>query len=186
MARPPDKSRRPSAEEADLWRRATEDTAPLRGRSRPPIDRGDRPPVKIKRSAPEIKPPPVETERRAIDLPSLKHDRMPGLDKRSVARLRRGQYEIDGRADLHGMTQQEAHRRLDGFIAGAHAAGDRCVLVITGKGLRPDGSTGILRQMVPRWLNESPNRSRILAFTHAQPKHGGQGALYVLLRRRRE
>jgi len=58
------------------------------------------------------------------------------------------------------------------------------VLVITGKGGRTSGD-GVLRAAVPRWLNEAPNRTRLLAFTPAQPKHGGAGALYLLLRRRR-
>jgi DNA-nicking Smr family endonuclease len=99
---------------------------------------------------------------------------------------------IEARIDLHGMTQTEAHRALDSFLARAHCDGRRCVLVITGKGLRKPaedegygGETGILRSAVPRWLNEAPNRARILAFAWAQPNHGGGGALYVLLRRHR-
>ena len=56
------------------------------------------------------------------------------------------------------------------------------MLVVTGKGLE---SGGTLRHMVPRWLNEEPNRARVLAFCPAQPRHGGGGALYVLIRRRR-
>jgi DNA-nicking Smr family endonuclease len=60
------------------------------------------------------------------------------------------------------------------------------VLVITGKGLRADGGGGVLRNAVPRWMNEPPNRERILAFAHATPPDGGEGALYVLLRRTRQ
>jgi DNA-nicking Smr family endonuclease len=63
--------------------------------------------------------------------------------------------------------------------------GRRCVLVITGKGIWRS-EAGILREMVPRWLNEAPNRARVLAIAHAQPRHGGQGALYVLLKRKRQ
>jgi DNA-nicking Smr family endonuclease len=87
--------------------------------------------------------------------------------------------------DLHGLTQEEAHRQLDGFLAHAAHAGRRCVLVITGKGVWREES-GILKEMVPRWLNEAPNRGRVLAIATAQPRHGGSGALYVLLKRRRE
>lgn len=93
------------------------------------------------------------------------------------------------------MTQDKAHRALADFIARAAHDGLRCVLVITGKGLRKLGGEedgriraddlGILRNAVPRWLNESPTRARILAFGAAQPKDGGGGALYVLLRRGR-
>lgn len=73
--------------------------------------------------------------------------------------------------------------RLADFIERAESAGKRCLLVITGKGL---ASGGILRDQVPRWLNQAPNRSRVLAFDYARPQHGGSGALYVLLKRRRE
>ena len=87
------------------------------------------------------------------------------------------------------MTQEVAHRALDSFIGGAAKQGLRCVIVITGKGLRglaeSVGDAGILRNAVPRWLNESNLRPKILAFTAAQPRDGGGGALYVLLRRAR-
>jgi DNA-nicking Smr family endonuclease len=90
---------------------------------------------------------------------------------------------VEGRLDLHGMTQAEAHPALTDFLAGAQDAGKRCVLVITGKGLRPDGRAGVLRDAVPGWLNSPPNRRRILSFTPATPADGGTGALYILLKR---
>jgi DNA-nicking Smr family endonuclease len=99
--------------------------------------------------------------------------------------MRRGQLPIEARIDLHGQTEEDAHRALASFIIGAQGAGHRCVLVVTGKGLRQDGRTGVLRRNVPRWLNETPNRARILAFCHAQPRDGGEGALYLLLRRQK-
>lgn len=117
-------------------------------------------------------------------LPPLAPDAAPGLDRRSAERLRRGALAIEARLDLHGMTQEEAHRALDAFLARAAQAGKRSVLVITGKGGRGSGA-GVLRAAVPRWLNEAPNRARILAFAPAQPQHGGTGALYLLLKRRR-
>ena len=90
---------------------------------------------------------------------------------------------IEQTLDLHGRTQDEAHGALARFLAAAQAAGCRCVLVVTGKGL---GSGGTLRHMVPRWLNEGANREHIVAFSPAQARHGGAGALYVLLRRHRK
>ncbi|HEV2550387.1 MAG TPA: Smr/MutS family protein [Stellaceae bacterium] len=120
----------------------------------------------------------------AKHLPPLTHDASPGLDRRTAERLRQGALPIEARLDLHGMTQEEAHRALDAFLARAAAAGKRCVLVITGKGGRSSGD-GVLRAAVPRWLNEPPNRARLLAFVLAQPPHGGAGALYILLKRRR-
>lgn len=115
----------------------------------------------------------------------LGHGRSEGLDRRQAERLSRGRLPIEGRLDLHGMTQAEAHTRLNAFIARAAAANKRCVLVITGKGLYRDG-LGVLREAVPRWLNESPNREHLLAFDYAQQRDGGLGALYVLLKRKRE
>ena len=103
------------------------------------------------------------------------------LDRRTWLKLRRGSYPIDARLDLHGLTQAEAHDRLAAFLAGAQARGNRCVLVITGRGLRRGGT---LREMTPRWLESRPNRARVLSFAQAQLHHGGDGALYVLLRRR--
>ena len=103
------------------------------------------------------------------------------LDRRSWLKLRRGNYPIDARIDLHGLTQAEAHDRLGTFLAAAQVRGNRCVLVITGRGVRHGGT---LRAMTPRWLEEAPNRARVLSYAQAQVHHGGEGALYVLLRRR--
>jgi DNA-nicking Smr family endonuclease len=91
---------------------------------------------------------------------------------------------VDATLDLHGHTQAQAHRELSAFLAGAQAAGKRCVVVVTGKGIGTEGG-GVLRAQVPRWLNEPENRPRVLAFDYAQPQHGGMGALYVLLRKKK-
>ena len=95
---------------------------------------------------------------------------------------RGGRVEVEARIDLHGLTGARARRDLLAFLHRARANGLRRVLVITGKGSRGDG---VLRQEVPRWLNEPANRARVIAFSHAIPPDGGEGALYVLLRRRR-
>ena len=140
----------------------------------------------------ETEPPPTPafpTRARAVDrperLPELRHDFAPGVDKRTVDRMRRGQLRVEGRIDLHGLTREGAHRALIGFLTRASDEGRRCVIVITGRGARSEDGTGILRASVPRWLNEAPLRGAILAFCQAQPKDGGAGALYVLLRRKR-
>jgi len=113
------------------------------------------------------------------------HGQAPGLDKRTQLRLRRGQVKIEAKLDLHGMTQMEAHDVLVQFIEDSVYRGRRSVLVITGKGLRADGRTGVLRNAVPRWLNDPSVRPWIKAFDHAALRDGGEGALYVLLRRRK-
>ncbi len=111
-----------------------------------------------------------------------------GLDRKSAGRLKRGEMAIAGRLDLHGLTQDEAHRALVRFVERAHEAGSRTVLVITGKGAGggPGAGEGVLRRAVPRWLGEARCRKLVLAVAPARPRHGGEGALYVLLRRKRE
>lgn len=115
----------------------------------------------------------------------LLHGQAPGLDKRTQQRLRRGQVHIEARLDLHGLTQTVAHQTLERFLERAHMAGKKTVLVVTGKGLRADGEIGVLRRAVPRWLNEAPMRQWVHAFDHAAPRDGGEGALYIVMRRRK-
>ena len=85
--------------------------------------------------------------------------------------------------DLHGLRKDEAHAEVEMFITASRTAGRRCVLVITGKGRPGVEGGGVLKRAVPRWLNEPSLRSQVLAFATAQPKDGGAGALYVLLKR---
>ncbi len=133
-------------------------------------------------SPPVPRPPAPE---QIIAQPPLVAGVASGIDKRTATRLRRGQLAIDARLDLHGMIQQEAFRALSLFLEESQESGARCVLVITGKGLKPDGSTGVLRDALPGWLNRVELRPLVLALSHAQPRDGGQGAFYVLLRRNR-
>ena len=183
----------PAPDDADIWRAVVEDVTPLKRRT-PPAPSPPEPPAAADRQAqkPEKprKPHPVRVTRPEVrpvppaPLPELAPGRAPGLDKRSAQRLARGQIKIDATLDLHGMTQAEAGACLADFLADAQDRGRRCVLVITGKGgIGEEG--GVLRRMVPRWLNAPPNRARVLSFADAQPKHGGAGALYVLLKRLR-
>jgi DNA-nicking Smr family endonuclease len=111
-------------------------------------------------------------------------DRFAGIDRANAERLKRGLHKIEARLDLHGMTQAQAHRALALFVLASRDAGRRCVLVITGRGLGPSGS-GVLKSSVPRWLEEPELRQHVLALSPAQPHHGGAGATYLLLRRRR-
>jgi DNA-nicking Smr family endonuclease len=146
--------------------------------------------TKSTRRLPLPRPRPVAPVKRAE--PAIEHGRAAGVDRRSAERLRRGRLPVEARLDLHGHTQDQAHAALDHFLGEAQARGLRCVLVITGKGTTTGtttgaamGASGVLRGQVPRWLNEPGNRARVLAFDYAQPKHGGLGALYVLMRRRK-
>lgn len=169
-----------------VWKAAMRDVRPLSSRKPavPPAPTPAPPAAPMKKtrlagrvpaSSPARPAPPAAT-------PDISHGRAVGIDRRSAERLRRGHLPIEGRLDLHGMTQAAAVERLAEFIARAEGTGKRCVLVITGKGL---ASGGVLRDQVPRWLNLPPNRARVLAFDYARQQDGGSGALYVLLKRRR-
>jgi DNA-nicking Smr family endonuclease len=171
MAKIPKTADRTSAlPDGALWREAMRGVVPLSGRPSPPPTR-----------------PPVVVEAR----PAPRHRALPplaagfaGVDRATGERLKRGLYPIEAQLDLHGMTQADAHRALSGFVAASREAGRRCVLVITGRGLNSDEG-GILRRAVPRWLDEPGMRPSLLAIAPARPHHGGAGALYLLLRRRR-
>jgi DNA-nicking Smr family endonuclease len=104
--------------------------------------------------------------------------------------LRRGKKAVDSVIDLHGMRQDEAHFALIRFLHRAQASGYAVVLVVTGKGGAPSAhglfeERGVLRRMVPHWLRLPDLRSLVVGFEEASPQHGGSGALYVRLRRRR-
>jgi DNA-nicking Smr family endonuclease len=124
------------------------------------------------------------TSKSGASLPVLTAGKSPDVDARTLDRLRRGRLPQEARLDLHGLTQDKAHRALTGFIARALSSGLRSVVIITGKGRVSEGG-GVLRNQVPQWLNAPDIRPGVLAFTPAQPRDGGAGALYVLLRRRR-
>ena len=183
------KSKKPSPpgqvpeDDRDLWRRVTKDAKPLLGRTPP---REDRPkaetprPGEKPRTAPAV---PRAAERPAPQRPELAAGALADVDKRTADRLKRGKLDIEGRLDLHGMTEEEARREVGRFLADAQGAGRRCVLIITGKG--PGREGGVLRRALPQWLNQPGNRARLVAFAPAQPRHGGHGAVYLLLKRTR-
>lgn len=182
-------------EEQALWYRSITDVTPLPGREAVPAEEASTgTPGRAMDAPPSLSPPPVlQTDdrtaaRMVVSRPRERPD--PGgigngLDRRTMLRLRRGAIPPETQVDLHRCTQNQAHELLTGFLAASQAAGRRCVLVITGKGYGSDGAIGVLKTMVPRWLDEPPNRARILAVSPASPSHGGDGALYVLLRRDR-
>lgn len=110
-----------------------------------------------------------------------------GLNRRQAEALRGGSIAIDAKLDLHGFSSREAAAKVAAFLARSAWRGLRCVLVITGQGRRDPlaEAKGVLRGGLERWLNEPATRPIGLACVPAQRRHGGQGAFYVLLRRRR-
>jgi DNA-nicking Smr family endonuclease len=172
--------RRLSREDRALWEATARTVAPLRQRWR----------AATPETAPRPSTPSIDRVRaptmpsRPTDLPDLAPGTALGVDRRTTEKQRRGQLPIEARLDLHGLTQEEAHRALLRFVGDCESRGLRNLLVITGKGSAGNAS-GVLKAAVPRWLNERELRPRILSLSWAQPRHGGAGALYVLLRRRR-
>ncbi len=183
------KPKTPETEDEALWRSAMQDVRPIK-KEEPssseepeapagPADReADVPPATPTQPPDESKAPPPAA----------------GIDRRTEEKLRQGRFRIEGTLDLHGHSKIQAHDELARFIEAGYEAGRRCLLVITGKGggVRQDAEhffepeTGVLKRQVPQWLNEPPLAAKVIAFTPAQPKHGGDGALYVYLRRKKK
>jgi DNA-nicking Smr family endonuclease len=197
-----------SAEERALWEHAARTLKPIKGKGRvhaaqetdapaapprahahekaekTPVHRASAAPVRVPARAAPLLPPPAAPP-------------LSDLDRRKARKIGTGKVEIDGRIDLHGMRQAEAHAALRRFLMRAYAEGRRWLLIITGKGaplrrgeddeglvgVRPD-ERGVLKRNVPRWLAEPELRAIVVGFTTAAIRHGGEGALYVQLRRR--
>jgi DNA-nicking Smr family endonuclease len=100
-----------------------------------------------------------------------------------VRRLRRGGFPIDGTLDLHGRTESESKKALEAFLRDKRARGERCVLIVHGKGSHSPAGVGILRGEMSAWLSQGPASAHVAAFTTALESDGGEGAVYVLLRR---
>ena len=107
----------------------------------------------------------------------------PGIDRRLLRRLRRGEYAVQGHVDLHGLRKDEAHLAVDRFLEKARAEGKRCVLIVHGRGLNSKDQIPVLKERLRVWLTRGRIARGVLAFSTARPADGGAGAVYVLLRR---
>jgi DNA-nicking Smr family endonuclease len=179
----PRRKRALSAEERALWDSVATQIKPLRKKPRAmktPIEE----PLVAARPARPPKSPPAAVAKAA---PPNKPPPLAPLGRRERTQLSRGRKEIQGRLDLHGMTQTRAHRVLFTFLQRAHSDGLTFVLVITGKGKAGEGEAerGVLRRQVPQWLGLPEFRSLVVGFEEAHIGHGGEGALYVRVRRLR-
>jgi DNA-nicking Smr family endonuclease len=156
-------ARRPTSdEEHALFQTALSDTKPLRAKARvtsPPRAN----------AAPRLPPPkpPVYLDRPA-----------DAIGGHRAADIRRGRTEPEGKIDLHGMTHDRAYRAMINFLTKAHGEDKRVVLVVTGKG-------GVLREALPLWLGQADLKPLVSGVAGAHIKHGGSGAFYVSLRRKR-
>lgn len=109
--------------------------------------------------------------------------RAAGVSRETLAKLARGEFAVRSHVDLHGMALDDAKEAVDRFLVEHQKRGDRCVLVITGKGRNSRGQVAVLRERIPEWLARGPSARRVLAFVTARPCDGGEGAFYVLLRK---
>ncbi|MBV2142040.1 Smr/MutS family protein [Falsochrobactrum sp. TDYN1] len=137
-----------------------------------------------KASKPALKAlrPTGETREPKKSLSALRERPIHTFDRPTHRKISKGRVDIEARIDLHGLTQNDAYELLYGFLVSAHARGLKHVMVITGKG-RSLGSEGVLRQAVPHWFSTPLFRLLVSAYEDAARHHGGQGALYVRLRR---
>ena len=193
-----------SEEERSLWERTVNNLQPLKKKkARVQVghentsDKSPRQPEASqkpgsKRTAERSAPGPSTRQAHAKSAPPLSQ-----LDRRKARKIRSGRIEIEARIDLHGMRQSEAHSALGRFLLSAHSKGQRWVLVITGKGTAPRASSeayeyaglreeerGVIKRNVPGWLAEPQLRAIVISFASATARHGGEGALYIELRKR--
>lgn len=190
-ARPKPAAPKPIVSPSDeqMWRRAMEDVTPLPGQS-------DQ--VTPAAGPRAIVPPDEDKEVLALladlcageapldvrDTEEYVEGCRPGLDRRIVRKLRRGDFSVQAHLDLHGMTLNAARDAVHEFIGRSQRQGWRCILFIHGRGINsPDGKPIIKRHLVG-WLSRSGLRKNVLAFATARPYDGGGGALYVLLKKR--
>jgi len=172
-----------SEEEETLWSGVVRSIKPLRPtkpaakKSAAIRERTSAPPSAVAPPAPLVAPSPAKSPPLAP------------FDRRFKQRVARGREAIDLRIDLHGMTQSQAHAALLRFMRRAQTGGARVALIVTGKGIGKSGDAeserGVLRRQVPLWLALPEFRPFVVGFESAHVSHGGQGALYVRLRRPR-
>ncbi len=157
--------------EAAFFREILKDAQPLKHKSARP-------------QAPKEKPRPAEFVPQPDRTPLAKAPvfaatRAPQIGGHRAAHLRKGRIEPEAKLDLHGYRQEPAYRALQRFLIRAQGVGQRVVLIVTGKG-------GTLRDMLPRWLGESEFRNLVVGISAAHAKHGGDGAFYVALKKRKQ
>ncbi|MHC2338768.1 Smr/MutS family protein [Bradyrhizobium sp. USDA 4454] len=188
LSAPSRRKRALSEEERALWESVAKQVKPLRKKSAAPkahaatsdsaAHHAPAKPIPVK---------PVTSVKPAPPAPRPQAPPLAPIGRRDRAKLSRGRRQIDARLDLHGMTQMRAHRALFAFLQRAHSDGLTFVLVITGKGKVGglDSERGVLRRQVPEWLSLPEFRSFVVGFEEAHIGHGGEGALYVRIRRAR-
>lgn len=181
---PPRRKRTISDEERALWETVAKQTRPLRKKPRA-AKVAQEAEISAATNAAHAEPSSSAKMLRVSQVAASPPPPLAPLGRRERSQLSRGRKEIDARLDLHGMTQKRAHRVLQEFLWQARADGLTFVLVITGKGKTTAdlSDRGVLRRQVPQWLALPEFRTMVVGFEEAHIGHGGEGALYVRLRR---
>jgi DNA-nicking Smr family endonuclease len=188
-------ARKVSEEEGALFKSAMRGVKPIRRRARKDGDAPSKPAVsrkpalKAAAAKPKQKTPETRPAKSAVPAPSVFDSGDPKTEKRA----RQGRLAIERRLDLHGLTEAAAFARLSSFLETARHEGCRTVLVITGKGASVDRLTlmgdtsprGVLRARFLDWVESAPLRALIARVGKAGPRHGGAGAFYLFLKRKR-
>ncbi len=186
--------RRLSEDDKAVWAKVAEATHPMHPKARKPTVKPTPPKRQVMPVAPtfrrmETAPLPKVSLDLAPDPAQALREAASQLDGKRAMKLRQGKMAPDARIDLHGMTLATAHTALNGFVQRCSEDGMRMVLVITGKGRMDHGDDtrriGALRHSVPQWLSMSPLKPLVVQVMPAHQRHGGTGAYYVYLRRRR-
>ncbi len=173
----------PDFTEDEAWKEITRGIKKI-SRSEPPSSK----PLIIKEVKPHINMSEVY---KGNALNSLKLDITDNIDNNTAKRFKREEFPIEATLDLHGYTEDQAYNKVFDFVRTSYIRQKRCILIITGKGLQKKdddnifATKGVLKERVPQWLNSSELRPLILSFRHPTAKNGGEGALYILLRRKR-
>lgn len=165
-----------SDEERVLWNLVARSTKPLPGRRLSEVAPA---PKAIESSAPTESKTQVATPAPVAATTRLQ---VQHIDKHTQKKIARGKVILEARIDLHGLRQDAAYGMLLSFLSSAHVRGVRYALVITGKG-SSSASDGVLKRSVPGWLSTAPFRQYVSGYEDAALTHGGQGALYVRMRR---
>ena len=172
MKKRPGKPSKDDASDGDAFSREMADVVPLRRDPRGRV-----------RARPPVAPRAVEAAQAgSAGDPDESHESFtaPGIDRREIRKLKRGEYPVADRRDLHGLTTTEAGPSVRRFVDHSRHKGHRCICIVHGRGLHSEGNVSILKARVRECLRAHP---AVLAYADAPRSDGGPGAVYVLLRK---
>lgn len=189
--------REPEQDEGSLFCSAMGGVQPLKGRSGRDLPKAPPPPPEPAPQAGEQSQENAAAEQlRKLVAGEIEFDleftdeflqgHVRGMDERTLRQLMAGALSVEAHLDLHGCNAEQAMDSVLFFVRESYLMGRRVVLLVTGRGLNSPGGMGVLKQEVQNWLTRDPLKRVVLAFCTALPRHGGAGAIYVLLRKRKK